>query len=87
LLGECIWGYAGKLVQWVIQLKAFVLSIIKRTDKGFKILPKRWIVERTFGWFGKYRRLSKDYERLTENSESYIKLAMINLMLRRLGST
>ena len=80
-------GYAGKLVQWVIQLKAFVLSIIKRTDKGFKILPKRWIVERTFGWFGKYRRLSKDYERLTENSESFIKLAMINLMLRRLGST
>ena len=80
-------GYAGKLVQWVEQLKAFVLRIIKRTDKGFKILPKRWIVERTFGWFGKYRRLSKDYERLTENSETVIKLAMINLMLRRLRST
>jgi putative transposase len=71
-------GYSGKLLQWVEQLKAFVLNIIKRTDKGFKILPKRWIVERTFGWFGKYRKLSKDYERLTENSESVIKLAMIN---------
>jgi len=80
-------GYTGKLVQWVEQLKAFVLRIVKRTDKGFKILPKRWIVERTFGWFGKYRRLSKDYERLTENSETYIKLAMINLMLRRLRAT
>ena len=79
-------GYAGKLVQWVELLKAFVLSIIKRTDKGFKILPKRWIVERTFGWFGKYRRLAKDYERLTENSEAVIKLAMINLMLRRIRS-
>jgi len=80
-------GYAGKLIQWVEQLKAFVLRIVKRTDKGFKILPKRWIVERTFGWFGKYRRLAKDYERLTENSEATIKLAMINLMLRRLRST
>jgi putative transposase len=80
-------GYSGKLVQWVKQLKAFVLNIIKRTDKGFKILPKRWIVERTFGWFGKYRRLSKDYERLTENSETFIKLAMIILMLRRLRAT
>jgi putative transposase len=79
-------GYAGKLVQWVEQLKAFVLRIIKRTDKGFKILPKRWIVERTFGWFGKYRRLSKDYERLIENSEATIKLAMINIMIRRLRS-
>lgn len=80
-------GYTGKLLQWVEQLKAFVLNIIRRTDKGFKILPKRWIVERTFGWLGKYRKLSKDYERLTENSEAVIKLAMINLMLRRLRST
>ena len=79
-------GYAGKLLHWVEQLKAFVLRIIKRTDKGFKILPKRWIVERTFGWFGKYRRLSKDYERLTENSEATIKLAMIHIMIRRLRS-
>jgi putative transposase len=77
-------GYSGKLIQWVERLKAFVLNIIKRTDKGFKILPKRWIVERTFGWFGKYRRLSKDYERLIQNSEATVKLAMINVMIRRL---
>ena len=80
-------GYAGKLVQWVELLKAFFLNIVKRTDKGFKIQPKRWIVERTFGWLSKYRRLSKDYERLPENSEAFIKLAMINIMLKRLGST
>ena len=80
-------GYAGQLVQWVVNLKAFVLRIIKRTDKGFKILPKRWIVERTFGWFGKYRRLSKDYERRMDNSEAFIKLAMINILLQRLSRT
>jgi putative transposase len=80
-------GYAGKLVQWVGQLNAFMLSVVKRTDKGFKVLPKRWIVERTFGWFCKYRRLSKDYEHLTSNSEAFIKLAMIVIMLRRIRST
>jgi putative transposase len=47
----------------------------------FVVLPKRWIVERTFGWLGKYRRLSKDYETLSSSSETTIYLAMINLML------
>jgi putative transposase len=58
---------------------------VKRTDKGFKVLPKRWIVERTFAWLYKYRRLSKDYERYTTSSEDMIRLAMINIMLRRLA--
>ena len=78
-------GYAGKLVSWVGQIAAFVLKIVKRTDKGFQVLPKRWIVERTFAWLYKYRRLSKDYERHITSSENMIRLAMIHLMLRRIS--
>ena len=52
--------------------------------RGFEVLPKRWIVERTFGWFGWYRRLSKDYEELTDNSEAMIFVCMIHRMLRHL---
>ncbi len=48
------------------------------------MLPRRWVVERTFGWLNRYRRLSKDYERLPESSEAMVQLAMIRLMLRRL---
>lgn len=59
-------------------------EIVKRTDKQFKIQPKRWIVERTFAWLGKYRRLSKDYEYRTKSSESLIYLAMSRLMLARI---
>jgi putative transposase len=64
-----------------------VLEIVRRNDnvKGFTVLPKRWVVERTFGWLNRYRRLSKDYEELEETSESMIYLAMINNMTRRLA--
>ena len=63
--------------------------MVKRTDKekGFKVVPKRWVVERTFGWLGRYRRLSKDYERLPETSEAMIQMAMVHIMLRRLEPT
>ena len=86
---KLIWadgGYAGKLIEWTQQLGGWVLEIVKRSDdvKGFKVLPHRWVVERTFGWLGRYRRLSKDYEELTESSEAMIRIAMINLMLHRL---
>jgi putative transposase len=54
-------------------------------QKGFTVLPKRWIVERTFGWLMKQRRLVRDYEYLPETSETFIYLAMIRLMLRRLN--
>ena len=54
--------------------------------KGFKVLPRRWVVERTFSWIDQNRRMSKDYERLTETSEVFILVAMIRLMVRRLAS-
>jgi putative transposase len=82
-------GYAGKLVEWVRDLRKanrLRLEIVKRTDdvKGFKLLPHRWVVERTFAWLGRNRRLSKDYEVSPETGEAMIKLAMIHLMVRRL---
>ena len=80
-------GYAGKLLDWAKAAGGWVLEIVKRTDDlaGFVVLPRRWIVERTFAWLNRYRRLSKDYETLPENSETLIRLAMINLMLHRLA--
>jgi putative transposase len=63
-----------------------VLEIVKRSDKrkGFEVLPHRWVVERTFGWFNRYRRLAKDYKRSIESSEAMLYIAMIRLMLARL---
>ena len=80
-------GYAGKLIGWVQETCGWVLEIIKRNDvvKGFKLLPRRWVVERTFGWLGRHRRLSKDYERLPESSEAMVYWAMTRLMVRRLA--
>lgn len=82
-------GYAGKLISFVNRYYRCKLEIVKRSDdvKGFKVLPKRWIVERTFSWFNKYRRLSKDYEYCTNTSETMLRLAMIHIMVRRLGKT
>jgi putative transposase len=87
-----IWAdsaYTGFLATWRYWLRPhhrIRLEIIKRSDqaKGFMLLPKRWVVERTLGWFGKYRRLSKDYEYLTASSEAMIYVAMIHLMVRRI---
>jgi putative transposase len=80
-------GYAGKLVDWVKETCGWALAIVKRGDdvSGFQVLPKRWIVERTFAWLGRYRRLSKDYEATTESSEAWVTIAMIHLMVRRLA--
>jgi|YNPBryunderm2012_1023409.scaffolds.fasta_scaffold05325_2 putative transposase len=79
-------GYAGQLVEWVKSSFRWVLEIVSRPAEacGFEVLPRRWIVERTFGWFNRYRRLSKDYEFLTDTSETMIYIAMIHLMLKRL---
>ena len=83
-------AYAGELVAWVWNLRPWRkvrLEIVKRPEgtKGFLLLPKRWVVERTFAWLGRYRRLSKDYELLTQTSEAMIRVAMIHLMVRRLA--
>ena len=80
-------GYAGKLIAWVKDIGGWRLEIVKRSDDitGFKVVPKRWIVERTFAWLYRYRRLSKDYEYLVSSSENMIYIAMIQLMLRRLA--
>lgn len=79
-------GYAGQLIVWVLSLCQWVLEIVKRTDdsKGFQLLPKRWVVERTFSWLSNYRRLSRHYAYWDETGEAMIHLAMIHVMLRRL---
>jgi len=87
---KLIWadaGYSGQLIEWVNLVCGWVLEIVKRNDdiKGFQVLPRRWVVERTFGWLGIYQRLSKNYEGLTESSQALIYAAMIPLMVRRLG--
>ena len=81
-------GYAGKLIDWVVEFASWTLEIVKRNDEltGFHVLPRRWVVERTFGWIGRHRRLSKDYEQLPDNSETMVLIAMIYLMSRRLRS-
>ena len=87
---KVIWadgGYAGEFVREAKRLFGRVIEIVKRPDlKKFVVLPKRWIVERTFAWFSKYKRLSKDYETLADSSETMIRIAMINLMLNRLDT-
>jgi putative transposase len=82
--------YNGGIADWVRGLRArgkLRLEIVqKRAGAGrFEVLPFRWIVERTFAWLGRSRRLSKDYEATTASSEAFIKLAMIHLMVRRLA--
>jgi putative transposase len=76
----------GCLQEEVFALAPFVLNIVSRPkgSKGYVKLPKRWVVERTFAWLGRSRRLSKDYEFLTASSEAMMQVSMIHLMLRRL---
>lgn len=90
---QSIWadgGYLGALVRWVKELRPYgrlKLDIVRRCDqaKGFKVLPKRWIVERTFAWFFKSRRLCRDYEVRLDHSEAMPRICMIRLMVRRLA--
>ncbi len=88
---QLVWadaGYAGQLIEWVRDLTGWVLEIVKRPRHShqFEVLPRRWVVERTFAWLGRCRRLSKDYEALCETTEAWVNIAMIQLMLRRLAA-
>ena len=80
-------GYRGELVKWVADNLSAVLQIVLKLEgqKGFQVLPKRWVVERTFAWISRNRRLARDYERLAASSEAFIYVAMIRLGLRRLA--
>ncbi len=81
-------AYRGQLLEWVLLHFHFVLQPVLRPEgqKGFVLLPRRWVVERTFAWITQCRRLCLDYERLTESSEAMIYIAMTRLMVRRLAA-
>ena len=79
-------GYAGTLIQWTKTLWRCTMEVVKRNElHTFKVLPRRWVVERTFGWLGRYRRLNRDYERQAHTGETMVYVAMIRLMLKRLA--
>ena len=84
-----IWAdsaYAGRLVAWTSAIGGWVLSVVRRkTDSHrFEVLPRRWVVERALTWLGRCRRLRKDNEALPETSETWVHIAMVHLMLKRL---
>ena len=78
----------GGLVDWVRETLDIVLEIVERPPDqvGFQVLPRRWVVERTFAWLGRFRRLSKDYEKCTMSSEGVVYIASIHTMLRRIAA-
>ena len=93
-------AYQGPFVPWVTQTLGWSVTIVRKPRRwvwvaagqepppypvGFQVLPRRWVVERTFGWLSRYRRLSKDYEALPAVEEAWIQLAMIGVMVRRLA--
>ena len=79
-------GYAGKLVAWAAGTLHLAIEVVRKRDAHtFEVLPRRWVVERTFAWISKHRRCVRDYERLPEHHEAMIKWAMIALMARRLA--
>ena len=85
-----IWAdgaYGGKLVEWARTVGGWSLELVRypAQQRTFRVLPRRWVVERTFGWLNLQRRLSKDYEALCETTETWLYIAMTGLMLRRLA--
>ena len=80
-------GFTKRFVDWVRRRCRWKVTTTLNAPEGFKIHPRRWVVERTFAWLGKYRRLAKDHEYMTETSEAMIYAAMIHRMVRRLHPT
>ena len=81
-------GYAGeKMARVVSRTGRWTLQIVKRSTKGFEVLPKRWIVERTFAWISRNRRLARDFERYAATVVAFVRIAIIRIMLRRLAAT
>ena len=82
-------GYAGEKLRTALEGQSdWTIEIIKRSDtaKGFEVLPRRWVVERTFGWFGRCRRLAKDWEHSIESATAWVNIASIRIMIRRLAT-
>jgi len=79
-------GYAGRLVVWALGVLRLTVTVVKRTDdtRGFVVLPRRWVVERTFGWLMRHRRLVRDYERLPAHHEAMVLWATTMIMTRQL---
>jgi putative transposase len=81
-------GYKPPMITWFQQVLHVVVEIVTRRDVAhFEVQPKRWIVERTFGWFNRSRQLSKEYDVYPETTEQWMYLASIHVMLRRLART
>jgi putative transposase len=77
-------GFSRRFVDWVRRNRGWKVTTTRNAPAGFEVHPRRWVVERTFGWLVRYRRLLVDHERLPETSEAMILAAMTHLMLRRL---
>ena len=88
-MGRVDRGYKGiTFTNWMLLCFGVVLDIVaRRSEKGFGLQARRWVVERTFAWLGNYRRLSKDYEALPASSEAFIYLASCDLLTKRLACT
>lgn len=80
-------GYAGRLVQWAMAAFRIAVEVVRKPagQRGFEVLPRRWVVERTLAWITKCRRLDRDYERLPETHAAMVKWSMVGLMTRRLA--
>ena len=80
-------GYPGRLVSWAAGVLRLAVTVAKRSDdtRGFVVVPRRWVVERTFGWLMRHRRLVRDYERLPEHHEAMVLWATVTIMTRQLA--